>query len=135
MLRYILRKLAYGIVVLLLVVLTISSIIYLSPVDPATLTQGQRTDTQTVEAVQKQYGLDQPLHVQLGRYLRDISPIDILNSNTFTNEKYSFIPLIPVGNEKYFSLKLILKFDSFLDEIELQKYFLFVSWKLNQIHN
>jgi peptide/nickel transport system permease protein len=68
MLRYILRKLAYGIVVLLLVVLTISSIIYLSPVDPATLTQGQRTDTQTVEAVQKQYGLDQPLHVQLGRY-------------------------------------------------------------------
>ena len=106
MLRYILRKLAYGIVVLLLVVLTISSIIYLSPVDPATLTQGQRTDTKTVEAVQKQYGLDQALHVQLGRYLRDISPIDILNSNTFTNEKYSFIPLIPVGNEKYFSLKL-----------------------------
>ena len=40
----------YGIIVLLLVVLTISAIIYLSPVDPAQLTQGQRTDAQTIEA-------------------------------------------------------------------------------------
>ena len=48
MLSYIFRKSLYGIVVLFLVVLTISSIIYLSPVDPAALTQGQRTDTQTI---------------------------------------------------------------------------------------
>jgi peptide/nickel transport system permease protein len=105
MLSYILRKSIYGIVVLFLVVLIISSIIYLSPVDPAALTQGQRTDTQTIEAVQKEYGLDQPLHVQLGRYLRDISPVDILPNNTITKNKYSFIPLIPVGGENYFSIK------------------------------
>ena len=105
MIRYILRKSVYGIVVLLLVVLTISSIIYLSPVDPAQLTQGQRTDAKTIEAVQKEFGLDQPLHVQLGMYLRDLSPFDILKNNTFTNEKYSFVPLIPLGGEKYFSLK------------------------------
>lgn len=105
MIKYILRKSAYGIVVLFLVVLTISSIIYLSPVDPATLTQGQRTDTQTIENLQKEYGLDQPLYVQLGQYLRDVSPIDILKKDETTAAKYSFLPILPVGGGDYFSIK------------------------------
>ena len=105
MISYIFRKLGYGIVVLFLVVLTISSIIFLSPVDPAELTQGQRTDSQTIEAVQKEFGLDQPLYVQLGMYLRDVSPIDILKNDELTKAKHSFLPVIPVGNGNYFSLK------------------------------
>ncbi|MEM6966116.1 MAG: ABC transporter permease [Bacteroidota bacterium] len=105
MINYILRKSLYGIVVLFLVVLTISAIIYLSPVDPAQLTQGQRTDTQTIEAVQKEFGLDQPLWVQLGMYLRDISPLDVLYNNKNTKDKYVFLPLIPLGEGRYFSIK------------------------------
>jgi len=105
MIKYILRKSMYGILVLFLVVLTISSIIYLSPVDPTQLTQGQRTDAQTIENLQKEFGLDQPLHVQLGLYIKDISPIDFLKNNEETKEKYSFIPLIPVGGGNYFSIK------------------------------
>ncbi len=105
MISYIFRKLGYGIVVLFLVVLTISSIIFLSPVDPAELTQGQRTDTQTIEAVQKEFGLDQPLYVQLGMYLRDVAPIDILKNDEATNAKHSFVPIIPVGGDRYFSIK------------------------------
>ena len=105
MISYIFRKLGYGIVVLFLVVLTISSIIFLSPVDPAELTQGQRTDTQTIEAVQKEFGLDQPLYIQLAMYLRDVSPIDILKNDETTQAKHSFIPIIPLGSGNYFSLK------------------------------
>lgn len=79
MTSYILRKLGYGLLVLVGVVILISSIIYLAPVDPTRLTFGQRSDTKTVEAKQKALGLDQPLYVQLGDYLRDIAPIALVN--------------------------------------------------------
>ncbi len=67
----------YGVIVLFLVVTIISSIIYLAPVDPARLTFGQRTDVESIEAKRKELGLDQPLHVQLFQYLKDISPVGI----------------------------------------------------------
>ncbi len=65
MLQFIIKRLAYGILVVVLVTLIISSIIYLAPVDPARLTFGQRSDTESVVAKQKELGLDQPLSTQL----------------------------------------------------------------------
>ncbi|MFT4663252.1 MAG: peptide/nickel transport system permease protein [Polaribacter sp.] len=93
MLSYIIRKLAYGILVLILVVITISSVIYLAPVDPARLTFGQRSDTASLEAKRKELGLDQSLFTQLVAYLSDLSPISIIKDK----EKYSAISLIPLG--------------------------------------
>ncbi|MCB0574599.1 MAG: hypothetical protein KDC61_08530, partial [Saprospiraceae bacterium] len=69
---YILRRLGYGLLVMLLVVTTISGIIFLAPVDPAQLTFGQRSDVSTVEAKTAELGLDQPLYMQLLHYLKDI---------------------------------------------------------------
>lgn len=104
MTNYILRKLAYGSLVLVLVVLIISSIIYLAPVDPARLTFGQRSDVATVEAKRSELGLDQPLYVQLSWYLLDISPISIHPNTPEQAAKYRYLKLLPVG-EKVLVLK------------------------------
>lgn len=106
MLAYILRKLAYGSLVLVLVVIIISSIIYLAPVDPARLTFGQRSDVATVEAKRNELGLDEPLYVQLGRYLSDVSPISVLETNERNQGKYQYRQLIGLGEGK----ALVVKF-------------------------
>ena len=76
--RYILKRLAYGLLIIVSVTCVITSIIYLSPVDPARLTFGQLSDAGTVETKKKAMGLDQPLSTQLLYYLRDLSPLNIL---------------------------------------------------------
>ncbi len=98
MLKYIIRRLAYGVLVLIAVVVIISSIIFLAPVDPAQLTFGQRTDVEAIESKQKELGLDQPLYIQLGMYLQDISPIAVIEDTKANQLKYSYLKLIPLGS-------------------------------------
>jgi len=85
---YILRRLAYGVLVMILVVATITGIIFLAPVDPAQLTFGQRSDVSTVKAKTVELGLDQPLFVQLGKYLADLSPLSVLAQSPENQRKY-----------------------------------------------
>ena len=94
MIKFFLKKIAYGIFVLMLVALTISSIIYLAPVDPARLTFGQRADSETVKAKKAELGLDQSLSVQLGKYLNDLSPIALYGDFLESQQKYKYIKLI-----------------------------------------
>lgn len=47
------------------------------PGDPAMLTMGQRTDLGSLEAVNKELGLDKPKPVQFLLYLNDISPLSV----------------------------------------------------------
>jgi peptide/nickel transport system permease protein len=98
MVNYIIRRLLYGMAVMTLVVLIITSIIYLAPVDPTRLTFGQRSDNATVLAKKKELGLDQPLYAQLLLYLNDVSPLS-MHANTKDNmEKYHYIRLIPTSS-------------------------------------
>lgn len=106
MLFFLLRRLAYGLLVLVLVVAGISGIIFLTPVDPAQLTFGQRSDVSTVQAKQAELGLDQPLYVQLGRYLADISPVSVLENSAESRRKYRFLPLLPAGEGRVWALKI-----------------------------
>ncbi len=106
MLKFLTRRLSYGILVMALVVLIITSIIYLAPVDPTRLTFGQRSDNKTMALKRKEFGLDQPLSVQLGLYLRDLCPIDIRTLDSATQAKYSYIQLLPVGGAKHLILKM-----------------------------
>jgi peptide/nickel transport system permease protein len=105
MASYILRRLAYGILVVVLVVTTISGIIFLSPVDPAQLTFGQRSDVSTVKAKTAELGLDQPLHVQLFHYLNDISPLSTHVAGVENQRKYGYWPLFAMGEGRVFVLK------------------------------
>ena len=79
MLSLFIHKAMYAVIVIVLVVVIITSIVFVAPVDPTRLTFGQRMDEKTVELKKQQLGLDQPYHVQLRRYLTDLSPIYILS--------------------------------------------------------
>lgn len=94
MIKFFFKKIAYGIFVLMLVALTISSIIYLAPVDPARLTFGQRADSATVKAKKAELGLDQSLPIQLGKYLNDLSPIALYGDFLESQQKYKYIKMI-----------------------------------------
>ena len=104
MLNYIGRKLLYGFLVLGMVVLIISSVIYLAPVDPERLVMGQRTDVSSLEAKRKELGLDKPLSIQLLMYLNDLSPLGWHDNTLEAKQKYRYLKLIPVG-QKVLTLK------------------------------
>jgi len=99
MIRYAIKKLAYGLVIIVTVACTISSIIYLSPVDPARLSFGQLSDAKTVETKRRSMGLDQPLPVQLMYYLRDLSPINVVDKDNVVLESYSFVRILSLKNK------------------------------------
>lgn len=103
---YILRRLAYGVLVMVLVITAITSIIFLAPVDPAQLTFGQRSDVSTVKAKTAELGLDQPLYVQLGKYLTDLSPISVLAQTPENQRKYQAQPLLTFKNGDALVLKI-----------------------------
>jgi len=113
MINYIIRKVLYGFAVLVMVVVIISSIIYLSPVDPERLVMGQRSDVASLEAKKKELGLDQSLPVQLRMYLNDLSPIAIHANTEEAKSKYGYWKLFSFGepdsrngsSEKAFVLK------------------------------
>jgi peptide/nickel transport system permease protein len=105
MLNYIFRRLFYGLIVMILVVVTIASIIFLSPVDPTRLTFGQRSDVATVKAKTAELGLDKPLYVQLGMYLSDISPISTLEDSPDNRLKYQYLKIFSLPSKQYLVLK------------------------------
>lgn len=111
MLRYLMNRIFSGIAVVIAVVILISAIIYLAPVDPTRLSFGQRSDDSTVEARRKQLGLDLPLYQQMGKYLMDIAPISSID-NTYqdqydviltlwTGSKYSWVVKKPFFRYSY----------------------------------
>jgi peptide/nickel transport system permease protein len=94
---------------MMLVILIITSIIYLAPVDPTRLTFGQRSDNATVQAKKKELGLDQPLYIQLLYYINDVSPLSIHAENKENKEKYGYYKLIPLGNSVFVLKKPFLR--------------------------
>ena len=76
--RYLLRKIASAIAVLLGVVFLIFALFILFP-SAEEITAGQRADEATKAAMKAEMGLDLPKSQQLLIYLRDLSPISINN--------------------------------------------------------
>ncbi|MFW5792902.1 MAG: ABC transporter permease [Bacteroidota bacterium] len=106
MLKYILRKIWYGLWVFFGVITLIFFLFKVLPGDPARMMLGQRADIASVEAIQKELGLDKPLLTQYANYINDISPISIhKHSDTksyfyLDEEKYSpYFSFITIGNK------------------------------------
>ncbi len=99
MVNYLIKRFLYGVAVIVFVVIIVTSIIYLAPVDPARLTFGQRSDVSTVEQKREELGLDRPLWVQLSWYLNDISPLSIHSKTTANLDKYHARNLFTVGEQ------------------------------------
>ncbi|MEI7801729.1 MAG: ABC transporter permease, partial [Bacteroidota bacterium] len=116
MLTFILRKLAYGFLVLLGVVCAVFFLFMTLPGDPAMLTMGQRTDISSIEAVNKEFGLDKPKSVQFLLYMNDISPLSVHYNSEENKEKYHYTSLIPIGERV-----LVLKFPYLRKSYQTQK--------------
>lgn len=71
--RYIARRLLYLLLVLLIITLATFLIFYVMPPgNPAVAFAGRQATPEIIAAVEKQFGLDQPLYVQYGRFVRDL---------------------------------------------------------------
>ena len=76
MLRFVIRKLWYGLLVLLGVVVIVF-VIFQGLADPARLVVGQTGDRKTLDNIRHELYLDQPLWKQFVLYLNDVSPLSV----------------------------------------------------------
>lgn len=98
MLQYILKRFLYGILVLIGVVFIVFWL-FNGLGDPARLTLGQRADVETIEAINKELGLDKPRSVQFIMYLNDVLPISIHQNTPENKQKYNYTILFTAGTK------------------------------------
>lgn len=89
--RYLLRRLVQSGWLILLLILCNFALIHLAPGDPVHLLAGQSGDEQYFAFLRNKFGLDQPLPVQMGKYLLNILRGDFGYSLSF---QQPVLPLI-----------------------------------------
>lgn len=102
MIAFLLRKIIYGILVMLGVVVIVF-FLFQGFGDPARLVLGQTGDASTLQNIRKELYLDQPKHKQFLYYLRDISPISIHSAAEIEEKK---LRGLFVGGDIKFGIKL-----------------------------
>lgn len=102
MLRYLLQKLFYGILVLAGVV-AIVFFLFQGFGDPARLVLGQTGDSATIQNIRKELYLDQPKWKQFLYYVKDISPVSIHSKEEITQKQ---LKGIFIGGETKLAIKL-----------------------------
>jgi peptide/nickel transport system permease protein len=110
--NFIIRRIFYGILVLLGVLVLVFILFNALPGDPARLMLGQRADQQAIQIIDKDLGLDKPLSTQFLMYFNDLSPLSIYDDKTPTSAvyldtaKYShYTKLFRVSDKKVMLLK------------------------------
>ena len=99
MIKYILRKILYGFLVLWGVMTLIFFLFQVVPGDPARMMLSQREDASKLEKVREKYGFNRSISEQYFLYLNDISPISLhenKDSNNYTflhSDKYNLLSL------------------------------------------
>ena len=81
--RFLLRRVVQAGWLILLLIIGNFTLIHLAPGDPVHLLAGQSGDEQYVAFLRGKFGLDQPLPVQLGKYLLNILQGDFGYSLSF----------------------------------------------------
>lgn len=92
---------AYSFLVLWGVATVIFLLFNILPGDPARMMLDQRDDPELLKAIQKKYGLDQPVSIQYANYINDLSPISIHSTN---QADYSHTVLSKTSNVQLFSI-------------------------------
>jgi len=101
MLKFIIRRLFYGFFVLLGVITIVFLLFNVLPGDPARMMLGQRADISSIEAINKDLGLDKSLTTQYLGFLNDLSPISF--HNTANTESYWYLDSLKYSS----SIKLL----------------------------
>src|SRR5882672_2479865 len=97
MIGYLLRKIGYGLAVMLGIVVVVFFLFNILPVDPARMTQGQRADVQSLQTVRKEFGLDKSVPVQFAYYINDLSPIGFHDRTPEEKRLYPYVTLILIS--------------------------------------
>ena len=90
MLRFFIKRIGYGILVLFGVVVVVFLLFHALPGDPVSLIAGQRSDISTRQSITKELGLDRPLHIQFIHYVNDLSFISIHEKSINNHKKYDY---------------------------------------------
>ena len=112
MIQFISQRFVSGLLSLIFIVVLITGIIYLAPVDPATLSFGQQMSEKALALKQKELGLDKSIGNQILLYLNDLSPVSIYSSdsqklkeiaytNIFTGSRNHLVIKRPYFRESY----------------------------------
>ena len=80
MLKYTLKRLLYGLLVLLGVVTLVFFLFNILPGDPARMMLGQQADAESIEIINRDLGRDKPVGVQYLNYLNDLLPVSLHNN-------------------------------------------------------
>jgi peptide/nickel transport system permease protein len=95
-LRFLLRRILQSAWLILLLITLNFTLIHLAPGDPAQVLAGQSGDEQYLQFIRAKFGLDDPLPVQLGRYLASTARGDFGYSLAYqqpvTNLVFSRVP-------------------------------------------
>jgi ABC-type dipeptide/oligopeptide/nickel transport system permease component len=102
LIRFLTRKVGYGILVMLGVVVIVF-VLFQGIGDPARLVVGQTGDEATLKNIRKELYLDQPKYKQFLFYLRDISPLAVHSARDIEEKKLSGIF---IGRENRFGIKI-----------------------------
>ncbi len=116
MIQYFIKKMGYALLVMLGIVVVLFLLFAILPGDAARMTQGQRTDVASLEAVKKEFGLDQPKHIQFFYYLNDLSPLSFHADDSANASKYQYLKLLPLGKHA-----IVLKFPYLRRSYQSQK--------------
>jgi peptide/nickel transport system permease protein len=82
MLRFVVRRLLLLIPILIGVSILVFLWIRALPGGPAAARRGERATPEAVAALEHQYGLDQPIYVQYGKYVEQLATLEFGNSST-----------------------------------------------------
>jgi peptide/nickel transport system permease protein len=104
-LKFIFKRFAYGVLVLFGVITVVFLFFHILPGDPARMMLGQRADEESIKAINKDLGRDQPLFVQYMMYINDLSFISLHDENNSDHflyldpAKYNAQKILSVGNK------------------------------------
>ncbi len=102
MLRFITKKILYGVLVLAGVVVVVF-FLFQGFGDPARLVLGQAGDSTTIKNIRKELALDQPKWKQFVLYLDDVSPIAVHSKEDIQKKQ---LKGFFIGGEKKFGIKV-----------------------------
>ncbi len=85
MLRFVFKRLLYGLLVLLGVVTLVFFLFNILPGDPARMMLGQRADQESIDIINRDLGRDLPIGTQYANYLNDLAPISFHNNSDTTS--------------------------------------------------
>jgi len=102
MLSFLARKIMYGLLVLIGVVVVVF-FLFQGFGDPARLVLGQSGDAKTIQNIRKELALDQPKWKQFLLYLNDVSPISVHSKEDIQQKQ---LKGFFIGGEKKFAIKV-----------------------------